>query len=129
MSSFLDRFPSSRYSEYVRHRLNALRSHPEITKFRDCTDCPEMVVIPAGSFTMGVPQTEVDRYGLRLGIGAPLHRVMIAQPFALGEFLVTRKQFARFAAEAGHRGSGCAALPLDGTSWKFDAALWELCPS
>lgn len=123
LSSYLDRFPNSRYSEYIRHRLNALRSHPEITKFRDCTDCPEMVVIPAGSFTMGVPQTEVDRYGFNIGTGAPLHLVRIAQPFALGEFLVTRKQFAAFAADTGHQGSGCAALPLDGTSWKFDPAL------
>jgi len=47
LSSFLDRFPNSRYSEYVRHRLNALRSHPEITKFRECIDCPEMIVVPA----------------------------------------------------------------------------------
>jgi formylglycine-generating enzyme required for sulfatase activity/class 3 adenylate cyclase len=124
LSSFLDRFPSSRYSEYVRHRLNALRSHPEITKFRDCIDCPEMVVIPPGSFTMGVPQTELDRYGFPLRASAPLHLVRIARPFALGEFLVTRKQYAAFAAETGHQGSGCAVLPLDGTSgWKFDPAL------
>jgi hypothetical protein len=39
LASYLDRFPNSRYSEYVRHRLNAQRSHPEITKFRDCVDC------------------------------------------------------------------------------------------
>ena len=27
--------------------------------FKDCaSDCPEMVVIPAGSFTMGSPQAE-----------------------------------------------------------------------
>jgi formylglycine-generating enzyme required for sulfatase activity/class 3 adenylate cyclase len=123
LSSFLDRFPNSRYSEYVRHRVNALRSHPKITKFRDCIDCPEMVVIPAGSFTMGVPQTEIDRYGVRLGTGAPLHLARIAQPFGLGEFLVTRKQYAAFAAETGHQGSGCFALPPDGTSWKFDPAL------
>jgi class 3 adenylate cyclase len=123
LSSYLDRFPNGRYSEYVRHRLNALRSHPAISKFRDCMECPEMVAIPSGSFTMGIPQTEIDRYGFSLGAGAPLHLVRIAQPFALGEFLVTRKQYAAFAAETGHQGSGCAALPLDGTSWKFDPAL------
>jgi formylglycine-generating enzyme len=123
LASYLDRFPNSRYAEYVRHRLNALRSHPEITKFRDCIDCPEMVVIPPGSFTMGVPQTEVDRYGFHLGAGAPLHLVRISHPFALGEFLVTRKQYAAFAADTGHQGSGCNALPLDGTSWEFDPAL------
>ena len=123
LSSFLDRFPGSRYSEYVRHRLNALRSHPEITKFRDCIDCPEMIVIAAGSFMMGVPQTELDRYGFPPSANAPLHLVRIAQPFAVGEFLVTRKQYAAFAAETRHQGSGCGVLPLDGTSWKFDSAL------
>jgi formylglycine-generating enzyme required for sulfatase activity/class 3 adenylate cyclase len=122
LASFLDRFPSSRYSEYIRHRLTALRAHPSITKFRDCPECPEMVVIPAGSFTMGIPQNEVDRYGIPLGIGAPLHSVRIARPFAIGEFLVTSKQYATFAEEIGQAGTGCYALPVDGISWKFDAA-------
>ena len=27
------------------------------TVFRDCLDCPEMVVIPAGSFNMGSPDS------------------------------------------------------------------------
>src|SRR5579872_4567424 len=26
--------------------------------FRECANCPEMVVVPAGSFTMGSPTTE-----------------------------------------------------------------------
>ena len=30
--------------------------------FRDCPDCPEMVVIPAGRFLMGSPATEMGRY-------------------------------------------------------------------
>jgi class 3 adenylate cyclase len=123
LASYLDRFPNGRYSEYVRHRLNALRSHPEITKFRDCSDCPEMVVVPAGSFKMGISQTEIDRYGFSLEDGAPLHAVRIAGPFALGEFLVTREQYAIFAEDTGHYVSGCNALPLDGTGWKFNPAL------
>ena len=73
---------------------------------------------------MGVPQTELDRYGFPPRASVPLHLVRIARPFAVGEFLVTRKQYAAFAAETGYRGSGCAVLPLDGTSgWKFDPAL------
>ena len=31
------------------------------TVFRDCATCPEMVVIPAGSFIMGSPESEVGR--------------------------------------------------------------------
>ena len=31
--------------------------------FRDCAECPEMVVIPAGSFMMGSPANET---GLRV---------------------------------------------------------------
>ncbi len=29
--------------------------------FRDCAECPEMVVIPAGSFMMGSPASEPER--------------------------------------------------------------------
>src|SRR6202030_56068 len=101
LSSFLHRFPNSRYSEYVRHRLNALRSHPSITKFRDCAECPEMVVISSGSFTMGASQSEVDRYAFPSGMALPLHPVTITRQFALGEFLLTRKQYATFVAETG----------------------------
>jgi formylglycine-generating enzyme required for sulfatase activity len=122
LASYLDRFPNSRYSEYIRHRLNALRSHPSITKFGDCAECPEMVVIPSGSFIMGASQSEVDRYGFPSGMSLPLHPVRIARQFALGEFLVTRKQYATFVEETGHGGSGCAATPPDKPMLEFDAA-------
>lgn len=59
--------------------------------FRDCAECPEMVVIPAGSFTMGSPDHEPGRYE---GEG-PLRRVSIRQ-FAAGKFDVTRSQWAAF---------------------------------
>ncbi len=29
--------------------------------FADCAECPEMVVVPAGSFTMGSPESEPGR--------------------------------------------------------------------
>jgi formylglycine-generating enzyme required for sulfatase activity len=54
------------------------------TVFRDCaTVCPEMVVIPAGSFVMGSPA----------GVGdddeRPQRTVTIGRPFAVGRFEVT----------------------------------------
>src|SRR5450756_2217643 len=42
--------------------------------FRDCPNCPEMVVIPSGSFDMGSPGSEAGR-GKDEG---PVHRVNVA---------------------------------------------------
>jgi formylglycine-generating enzyme required for sulfatase activity len=54
--------------------------------FRECAkDCPEMVVVPAGTFTMGSPATETGRFDNE----GPLHEVIIAQPFAVSKFDVT----------------------------------------
>src|SRR6266851_4128105 len=53
--------------------------------FQECAKCPEMVVIPAGSFTMGSPATEEGRSKVE----GPEHQVTIAKPFAVGKFAVT----------------------------------------
>ena len=53
--------------------------------FRDCDVCPEMVVIPAGSFMMGSPTGEEGRESTE----GPQHKVTIARPFAIGRFEVT----------------------------------------
>ncbi len=53
--------------------------------FRDCAECPEMVVIPAGSFMMGSPANEPGRYNDE----GPRHRVTIRREFALGRYEVT----------------------------------------
>jgi len=46
--------------------------------FKECADCPEMVVVPAGRFQMGLlPGQGRDRE-------RPQHEVTIAQPFAVG---------------------------------------------
>ncbi len=65
--------------------------------FRECADCPEMVVVPAGSFTMGSPAGEKDRSSDE----GPQHDVRISRPFAVGKFHVTRDQFAAFVNETG----------------------------
>jgi formylglycine-generating enzyme required for sulfatase activity len=55
--------------------------------FRDCTDCPEMVVVPAGRFTMGSPKEVRER--LRAEDEGPDHEVSFAAPFAIGRYHVT----------------------------------------
>jgi formylglycine-generating enzyme required for sulfatase activity len=54
--------------------------------FRECArDCPEMIVVPAGVFTMGSPGTEVGHHDDE----SPQHEVTIATPFAVSKFVVT----------------------------------------
>jgi len=57
----------------------------------DCSGCPRMVAIPAGSFVMGSPPTEAGRYKNE----GPQQRLTIGA-FAMGETEVTRGQFADF---------------------------------
>ena len=64
--------------------------------FRDCPDCPEMVVIPAGEFTMGSPDSEEGRRSSE----GPQRTVKIAKPFAVGKLEITRDQFAAFVTAA-----------------------------
>ena len=53
--------------------------------FRDCDNCPWMVVVPAGSFRMGSPDSEDGRDSDE----GPVHEVTIAKPFAVGVYEVT----------------------------------------
>lgn len=65
---------------------------------RDCAECPEMVVVPAGKFMMGSPAGEEGRSSDE----GPQHMVTIAQPFAVGRFAVTFDEW-----EACVKGGGC----------------------
>jgi formylglycine-generating enzyme required for sulfatase activity len=49
----------------------------------------EMVLIPAGDFLMGSPDSDKDADGHE----KPQHRVRIAKPFYLGKYLVTQEQW------------------------------------
>ncbi len=62
----------------------AAQSRPG-TVFRDCSACPEMVVVPAGSFMMGSPASEEERDDYE----GPRHRVTIGYAFAVGVYEVT----------------------------------------
>ena len=67
--------------------------------FRDGDDCPEMVVIPAGKFLMGSPQSERGSSdGER-----PQHKVQIGKSFALGRYALTVGEFSRFVEASGYK--------------------------
>jgi formylglycine-generating enzyme required for sulfatase activity len=69
------------------------------TVFRDCDQCPEMVVIPPGSFQMGSPASEAGREPDE----GPVREVRIGYTLAVGKFEVTRREFARFTSATGYR--------------------------
>ena len=83
---------------------------PQPPAIKDCPECGVLRVIPAGSFIMGSPATEEGRtLGSGSENGAPgdpnrelQHRVTIAKPFALGEFLVTKGEYAAFVRATGY---------------------------
>ena len=89
--------------------------------FRDCESCPDMVVVPAGTFMMGSAESESGRDP---GEG-PQRRVDIRR-LAVGKFDVTRGQWAVFAASTQRPvATGCAWIGgasdghLDSTgSWR-----------
>lgn len=78
--------------------------------FRDCPDCPEMVVIPAGSFEMGSNNGD--------GNEKPVHTVRIAKPFALAKTEVTQGQWRAIMVNNPSRFSSCGDdCPVEQVNW------------
>ena len=83
----------------------ALSAEPDLKPgdvFQDCETCPELVVIPAGSFWMGdvintYPVIRSDgKGGTRSNYektAAPLHKVTLEKPFAMGRYEITIEEW------------------------------------
>ena len=83
---------------------------------RDCPDiCPEMVVLPAGSFLMGSPASEE----LRDADEGPRHPVKITYAFAVGRTEVTGSEWDACVMAGGCPGAATnlARRPVVGISW------------
>jgi len=82
--------------------------------FRDCPDCSEMVVVPAGEFKMGSGETVYEK---------PEHRVVIANPFAIGRREITFEEWDLCVASGGCKyrpddhGWGRGSRPVTDVSW------------
>ncbi|OGL58971.1 MAG: hypothetical protein A3J27_08080 [Candidatus Tectomicrobia bacterium RIFCSPLOWO2_12_FULL_69_37] len=72
--------------------------------FRHCGDCPEMAVIPPGSFTMGSAPDEKEHRPEE----GPARLVAIPKAFAMARFETTFAQWDACVAD-----SGCAHVPQD----------------
>jgi formylglycine-generating enzyme required for sulfatase activity len=91
--------------------------------FKECDICPEMVVIPKGSFMMGTPDDEPYRFKSE----GPQHNVTIPRPIAVGRFSITFDEWDACLADGGCNGNkgddggyGRGRMPAQGID--FEAA-------
>jgi formylglycine-generating enzyme required for sulfatase activity len=98
----------------------AERAKKRLESFRECAkDCPEMIVIPAGTFMMGSPDQEAGRGRDE----SPLHPVTIAKPFAVSKYAVTFDDWDACVSVGGcppvsASGFGRGASPVINVSWQ-----------
>jgi formylglycine-generating enzyme required for sulfatase activity len=72
--------------------------------FKECEFCPEMIVVPAGQFSMGASENEAASTPDE----RPQHQVSFAQSFSVGRFAVTFDEW-----EACLAAMGCSYRPSD----------------
>ncbi len=123
-AAYLSEWPSGRNAAEARRLRDdaAAREREPGHEFRDCEECPRMVVVPAGEFEMGSPPSEEGRFD---GEEEPVRRVRIGEPFAIGIHEVTRGEFARFVSAAG-RETGNSCLSRDGEKFvERPGATWR----
>ena len=128
LGTYLNKFPDGLFAELAQTRLDALESaqvaaavpsasasRPAAAQgsnapmssgsgFRDCDACPEMVVIPAGSFVMGSPASEAERFADE----GPQREVTIPRAFSIGKYEVTFDEW-----DACLRDGGCGIGAAD----------------
>lgn len=82
--------------------------------FKECTNCPEMIGIPAGKFVMGSPPSEPGRFDAE----GPQHIVTV-KAFALAKTLITSEDYLVFLRATGYQPEPCNRL-LD-MRWRVPA--------
>ena len=88
-------------------RVGFVRAHllstamPVERRFQDCHGCPEMVVVPAGEFEMGLSPSKAVR-----GDEVPAHDVRIEYRMAVGMYEVTLAEFRKFVEETNFSAPG-----------------------
>jgi formylglycine-generating enzyme required for sulfatase activity len=113
VKAYLDRFPLGLFAGVARVRIAALEKAGSV--FKDCDFCPEMVVIPAGSYMMGSAPDSTAPFPPSAE-EQPQHRVLVGS-FALGKFEVTQDQWYSLMGSSPSRFFG-GSLPVEQVSWQ-----------
>jgi len=124
LQAYLAQFPKGLFATVAAIRIRALEragavSAPVVVPLapshsrpgqtiKDCADCPEMVLIPAGSFEMGSNENTDER---------PVHRVNVPS-FLIGKTEVTQGQWKAVMGSNPSAFSQCGDdCPVDSVSW------------
>ncbi len=78
-------------------------------KFRDCADCPEMIVVPGGSFDMGSYVGHLNQW--------PVHRVTFPKDLAVGVYEVMQREWRFLMGSNPSRFKG-DDRPVEKVSWR-----------
>jgi formylglycine-generating enzyme required for sulfatase activity len=119
-------FAAVSFLHAIPQQANAQTTAPEAgSVFRDCPDCPDMVVIPAGKFLMGsspeeaardvaaAPSSDTSAAKKFVLPEQPQHEVTINTSFALAKYPVTKGEFAAFVQDTGYTPApGCIFYSL-----------------
>jgi formylglycine-generating enzyme required for sulfatase activity len=124
LQAYLDSYPNGAFASAARERLEGLLSKGPAklaamvseppAPIRDCSECPELVPIPAGTFTMGSTDSPVE---------GPPHEVSLRKPFYIGRFEVTYDEWDACVADKGctyrpdDRGLGRGRRPATNVDW------------
>jgi formylglycine-generating enzyme required for sulfatase activity len=121
--AYLNSYPNGQFASLAREHLSQLGSprgpaaavRGSVAPTRDCSQCPEIVLVPAGAFMMG--STEFFEFE------GPVHQVRIAKPFYIGRNEVTFDEWDACVADGGcqyrpnDRGWGRGLRPVSDIDW------------
>ena len=111
-----------RLHSMARRRLLGRDLTPNLKLYQDCPECPEMIELPAGAFTMGSDDGDAEAYAAE----RPKHAVAIARPFAIGRFEVTVHEFSLFVRAENYAPTADCRVYVHPDRWQRDLnASWK----
>lgn len=135
--AYLADFPNGQFKRLAENRIKALRTarvpapNPVVAPVPPaspapvsiatpatpvCTYCPEMVAIPAGSFSMGSNDGNSDE--------KPIHTVNVKR-FEMGKYEVTRGQFAAFVTATNYDAGNSCYVYINGRWGQQEGYNWR----
>ncbi|MBP8018890.1 MAG: SUMF1/EgtB/PvdO family nonheme iron enzyme [Hylemonella sp.] len=111
--------PAMRPAQPAQAFVPSVAQQPSVRQVvKDCDVCPELVVIPAGSFQMGGAESEAEANE------KPVHSVNV-KSFAIGKYEVTQGQFAAFVADSRYDAGNSCYVPADGKWGSKTGHNWQ----